>query len=210
MAASSSAMRTSAMSLHRRLGSFCTHRPSTWRMCAGVSAGSALQSGDRSRIATIVSETVSPANAVHRRSSRRGRSRTPRCRRSCRQGSRGSARGSCMRASRRSGCLERRSRNGRQMRQIASAVRVARGHRQPEIEHLDLAVCSELDDWPASDRDGRCPCRVRCRVHRQSARRSPALHRAGASAAPERGRRSVGPRPAPSQSPATPPASSRP
>ena len=35
--------------------------------------------------------------------------------------------------------------HGWQMRQVASAVRVARGHRQPEIEHFDLAACREFE-----------------------------------------------------------------
>ena len=64
-AASSSSISACAspMSRRRRFGSFSRHRCSSRRMRCGVASGSAFQSGSRSRMAAIVSETVSPAKA---------------------------------------------------------------------------------------------------------------------------------------------------
>ena len=57
-------IRTSPISRRRFFESFERHRTSKRRMDAGVVAGSADQSGSRSRILAIESETVSPANAM--------------------------------------------------------------------------------------------------------------------------------------------------
>ena len=61
--ASSSSIRTSPMSRQRRFGSFSRQRSSTCRKGGGVAAGSAVQSGDRSRTDASVSEIVAPENA---------------------------------------------------------------------------------------------------------------------------------------------------
>src|SRR4029077_5655691 len=53
----------SPISLSRFFGSFARQRDNNRRMGAGVAAGRADQSGSRSRILAIVSETVSPGNA---------------------------------------------------------------------------------------------------------------------------------------------------
>ncbi len=55
---------TSPISLRRCLGSFARQRSRSRRMGTGVAAGRADQSGSRSRIFPIVSDTVSPANAT--------------------------------------------------------------------------------------------------------------------------------------------------
>ena len=52
------------MSRRRLLTSFSRHRRNKWRTLAGVDDGSLRQSGSRSRIAAIVSETVSRWNAL--------------------------------------------------------------------------------------------------------------------------------------------------
>ena len=52
------------MSRSRCFRSFARQRSSSRRTGPGVAAGSADQSGSRSRILAIVSETVSPANAA--------------------------------------------------------------------------------------------------------------------------------------------------
>ena len=62
--ASSISMRTSATSCRRRLGSFSRHRCSNRRTAGSVVSGSPFQSGSRSGMAAIVSETISPANAL--------------------------------------------------------------------------------------------------------------------------------------------------
>jgi hypothetical protein len=49
----------------RRVRSFSRHRRNKRRIDAGVSAGSVVESGSRSRIAASVSEMVSPANGAH-------------------------------------------------------------------------------------------------------------------------------------------------
>jgi hypothetical protein len=51
------------MCRRRRLGSFSRHRCRRRSTAAGVSAGSADQSGVRSSRAAIISELVSPSNA---------------------------------------------------------------------------------------------------------------------------------------------------
>jgi len=56
--------RTSPISLRRFFGSLVKQRTSSRRMDGGVEAGNANQSGSRSRIFAIESETVSPANAT--------------------------------------------------------------------------------------------------------------------------------------------------
>ena len=61
--ASSSAIRTSPMSLQRCFGSFSRQRASTCRKGGGVAGGRAVQSGDRSRTDTSVSDIVVPENA---------------------------------------------------------------------------------------------------------------------------------------------------
>ena len=60
---SSSAIRASAISRSRRFGSFSKAALQQPANGGGVAAGSAVQSGSRSRIAAIVSVIVSPANA---------------------------------------------------------------------------------------------------------------------------------------------------
>ena len=52
------------MSLTRCFGSLTRQRSSSRRIGAGVAAGSADQSGSRSRIFAIESDIVSPANAT--------------------------------------------------------------------------------------------------------------------------------------------------
>ncbi len=64
--ASSSSRRASPMSRNRRLGSFSRQSRSRRRTCGDAAAGSFVQSGSRSRIAAIVSDDVSPANALRR------------------------------------------------------------------------------------------------------------------------------------------------
>ena len=58
--------RASPISRSRRRGSFSRQRRSSRRIGCGVPAGNADQSGSRSRMAAIVSETVAPANACGR------------------------------------------------------------------------------------------------------------------------------------------------
>ena len=60
---SSMSSRASPMSRKRRFASFSRQRWSSRRTLTGVCAGRAFQSGSRSRIAAIVSGTVSPRNA---------------------------------------------------------------------------------------------------------------------------------------------------
>ena len=60
---SSSAAAASAMSRSRRFGSLSRQRATSRRTAMGVAAGSADQSGSRSRIFASVSVTVSPGNA---------------------------------------------------------------------------------------------------------------------------------------------------
>ena len=60
---SSMSVRASPMSRRRRLTLLSRQRSSSRRMGTGVAAGRTDQSGSRSRIAAIVSESVSPANA---------------------------------------------------------------------------------------------------------------------------------------------------
>ena len=60
----SSSSRASPMSRRRRFGSFSRQRCNNRRIVDGVVPGSADQSGSRSRMAAIVSATVSPANAA--------------------------------------------------------------------------------------------------------------------------------------------------
>ena len=55
---------TSPMSRKRFFGSFTRQRSSSRRTEAGVVAGNADQSGSRSRIFAIESETVSPGNVT--------------------------------------------------------------------------------------------------------------------------------------------------
>jgi hypothetical protein len=62
-AAASRKPRTSATLAGRRAGSFWSRRFRRSRSGAGVVAGRAAQSGSRSRIATRMSETLSPSNA---------------------------------------------------------------------------------------------------------------------------------------------------
>ena len=57
-----SSILTSPISLRRCFGSLARHRSNSRRMDGGVAAGSADQSGSRSRIFAIVSEAVSPGN----------------------------------------------------------------------------------------------------------------------------------------------------
>ena len=64
VAVSSISIRASPMSRWRRLGSFSRHRCSSRTMLSGVPAGSAVQSGDLSKIAAVVSATVSPRNTA--------------------------------------------------------------------------------------------------------------------------------------------------
>ena len=60
---SSNSIRASPISRTRCREFFSRHRCNRRRAAAGVVSGSAVQSGSRSRIAAIVSETVSPAKA---------------------------------------------------------------------------------------------------------------------------------------------------
>ena len=56
-------MRASAISCSRCFASFSKQRWSRRRIVNGAASGRAVQSGSRSRIATIASDTVSPTNA---------------------------------------------------------------------------------------------------------------------------------------------------
>ena len=62
--ASSISIRASALSCKRRVGSFLKHRRNKARTAAGVSAGSAVQSGSFVRTAATISLSVSPLNAA--------------------------------------------------------------------------------------------------------------------------------------------------
>ena len=62
-AAASRKPRVSPMLAGRPAGSFWSSRFMRSRNGAGVAAGSAAQSGSRSRIATRMSDTLSPSNA---------------------------------------------------------------------------------------------------------------------------------------------------
>ena len=64
VSASSISSRASAMSGSRRFGSFSRQRRSNRRTLDGVCSGSAFQCGSRSRIAAMVSDSVSPVNAA--------------------------------------------------------------------------------------------------------------------------------------------------
>ena len=57
-------IRASPISLKRSFGSFVRQRTRSRRIDSGVAGGSADQSGSRSRILAIESETVSPANVT--------------------------------------------------------------------------------------------------------------------------------------------------
>ena len=91
-------IRASPMSRSRRFGSFSRQRRSSRRTAAGVAAGRAVQSGSRSRIAAIVSETVSPAkrDAAGQHLVEHAAER-PDVGRACRPPARAPARGSCRR-----------------------------------------------------------------------------------------------------------------
>ncbi len=122
-------------------GSFRRHRSSSVRMDAGVAAGSAVQSGSRSRMLTKrVGHRVAGETPGGPPASRTARTRTPRCRCACRPPARAPARGSCRPASRECGL-----RPCRRASPTACWVRSpsrADGHRlgQAEVEHLRAHV----------------------------------------------------------------------
>ena len=127
--ASSISTRASAMSWIRVRGSFCRQRRTSRCTSGGSAGGSAVQSGSRSRIAAIVSES-SPRARVSRSAVHRARSRTPRHRYACRPPGRAPARDSytrqCRGSRRRASDWHPRLSAARRPRWIAVGVAFAR------------------------------------------------------------------------------------